>query len=163
MRKGVVITKTDGSEHRLEVHGDVEAAIDARITAELAQFPDRLASRVLVPTDPAWQTVWPDAPAPPPAEKTDEARQALSSIFAGTPLQKRQRWMDVREKYGPVGDVLILLRGTLTPDAREHLTELFTRIKAKIGTASEVLTVAEYQALKAFADGKGLGALVPPI
>lgn len=160
MTKGVVITKLDGALHCLEVTGDAEAAIDARITAELESFPDRRSHVILAPEDAAWATYWPPGVSSP-AEYPDAFRQSLGGIFAGTLLQKRQRWMDVREKYGPTGDVLTLLRGPLTPDARAHLTELFTRIKAKIGTLSEVLTATEYQALKTLADGKGLGALVP--
>lgn len=98
----------------------------------------------------------------PAPELAEEFRMGLGSIFKGTALEKRQRWMDVREQYAPTGDVLILLRGQLGPDAKGHLTELFTRIRAKIGTgATEVLTATEYQALRTLAVAKGLGALVP--
>ena len=110
MTKGVVITKLDGALHCLEVTGDAEAAIDARITAELESFPDRRSHVILAPEDAAWATYWPPGVSSP-AEYPDAFRQSLGGIFAGTLLQKRQRWMDVREKYGPTGDVLTLLRG----------------------------------------------------
>lgn len=102
-------------------------------------------------------------PPPPVAvEAPDDCRRALGSIFAGTAREKRQRWGDVIEKYPVALTLLILLRAPLTADGRETVTEITTRIKAKIGTgAAEVLTQVEYDALKTLAAQKGLGALVP--
>lgn len=163
MIKGLVLTKADGVAHLLEVHGDTAAAIDARITEELGRFPDRQSHLVLLSGDPQWTTYWPAAP-PLSLEAADELRQGLGGIFAGTAVQKRVRMLDVMEKYPPLGIALNLLRGRLTPDAKAFVLETTTRVRAKVGTgAGEVLMAAEYQNLKALADSKGLGALVPTL
>lgn len=97
----------------------------------------------------------------PVLERPDAMRQALGSIFAGTALQKRQRWVAVLEQYPAAQAWLTLLRSPLTPDAKATLTEIATRIKARIGGLSEVLTQTEYDALKTLATAHDLGSLVP--
>src|SRR3990167_10996031 len=83
-------------------------------------------------------------------------RQALGSIFAGTASQKRARWVDVIEKYPAAASILALLRGRMTVDAKQTVIEILGRVKAKIGTAAEVLTQTEYDALRALAAAKNL-------
>jgi hypothetical protein len=168
MRKGVVITKADGTIHTLLVDGPNEAppdfpgSVDARLQAECDRFPDRQGHVFLAPTDAAWATYWPPDPPPSPAEYPDDLRRSLGSIFAGTAAQKRQRWVDVLEKYPAAAAFLTLLRGPMTTDGKATVTELATRIRTRIGDPiTEVLTATEYQSLKTLADSKGLGALFP--
>jgi hypothetical protein len=105
----------------------------------------------------------PSPPAPAATEDANGVRQGLGSIFAGTAAQKRARMVDVVEKYPPFGVAAALLCDALGNDARAFVLEVATRVKNKIGTgATEVLTAAEYDALKAHVDSKNLGAIVPP-
>lgn len=98
---------------------------------------------------------------PAPAEDAAGLRLSLGTIFAGTALRRRARWADVLEAYPAAGVFLTLLRDTLTPDARDTLVELAGRIKARIGALDQVLTQAEYDALKALAATKNLPGLMP--
>ena len=97
------------------------------------------------------------------SEDADGFREELATIFAGTADQQCARMLDVVEKYAPWGDALGMLRGGLTPGAKGFVLETARRVKAKIGTANEILTATEYQALKALADAKRLGMLVPTV
>lgn len=81
MTKGLVITQADGVLHLLEVHGDDEASIDARIATEIARYPDRRSNIILTSTDPAWQTYWPPpAPRPPQPDKLAFERALLAAF-----------------------------------------------------------------------------------
>lgn len=99
--------------------------------------------------------------APAPREDADGVRTGLGGIFSGAPAQRRARMVDCVEKYPPLGVALNLLRGPVTPDAKAFVFEVAGRVKAKIGTAGEVLTQAEYDALKTLTATKNLAAIVP--
>lgn len=111
--------------------------------------------------DAALATHVPAPPTPSTAERPDQMRRALGTIFAGTPLQKRQRWGAVLEAYPAAATILTLLRDPLTPDGKQTIIEIVGRIKARIGQPNEVMTQTEYDALAALAASHNLGGLVP--
>lgn len=98
---------------------------------------------------------------PAPVAAPDAMRRALGSIFAGTPAQKRARWGAVLEAYPASAVLLTLLRDPLTADGKATITEVLSRIKARIGQANQVLTQEEYDALAALAATHNLGGIVP--
>ena len=99
--------------------------------------------------------------APPVKEDAEGLRLNAGSIFSGTSDARRARMVDVIEKYPPLGTALNLLRGELSLDVKAFIAEISGRVRSRIGTADEVMTRAEYSALKTLATSKGLGALIP--
>lgn len=101
--------------------------------------------------NPAWI-----APADPYAFRT-----AVPSIFSGTDAQKLERMFALRLRVpGLTEPFLRAIEGPdLNAEEAAWVGRIADEVKARIGLAGEVLTQAEYDAMKALAARYGMGPL----
>lgn len=97
-----------------------------------------------------------------PPEMPQAFRAAIPGIFSGTDQEKLDRMHAVVQKYPSVALAYSFLYQTrLSQTERAFVGRVAAEIKARIGTADEILAQAEYSALKSLADAYGLSALFP--